>query len=116
MRHGKTVRKFGRVTKQRSALMRSLAVALINNKKITTTLAKAKELRPYVEKIITKGKVDSLAVRRHLQSHLDLKTIAVVITELSPKYKERNGGYTRITKLPTRTSDGAQMGIIEWVS
>lgn len=109
-------RKFGREKNQRNALMKSLVTALIKQGKIKTTLAKAKEMRPMVEKIITKGKTDTLASRRLLLSRLGLETaVSKVLKDLSPKYKERSGGYTRIVKLPQRISDGSPMAYIEFV-
>lgn len=116
MKHGTSIRKLGRVKKQRTALLRSLAISLIKHDKIKTTEAKAKELRPFVEKLVTKGKKNSVASRRLVSSRLDndiaLKKMFDVI---SPKYKEREGGYTRIIKLPKRMGDGGSMAIIEFV-
>jgi large subunit ribosomal protein L17 len=109
-------RKFGRETNQRRALLRSLAISLIKEEKIKTTEAKAKEIRPLVEKIITTGKADTLASRRLIQSRLGSEEASVkVLKELSPKYKERAGGYTRIVKLPRRKSDASPMAYIEFV-
>ncbi len=118
MRHHNTNRKFGRKTDQRRALMRSLAIALLKHKKIETTEAKAKELRKYIEKLITKGKKDDLATRRLLISKLGSGGVYVVdrIFELGKEYKDRPGGYTRIIKKGERIgSDGASMAIIEFV-
>ncbi len=118
MKHRTSTRKLGRVTKQRTALLRSLAISLIKHGKIKTTEAKAKELRPYIEKIVTKGKTDSVTSRRLISSQLGSGgTIALkkLIGEISPKYKDRNGGYTRIIKLPKRMGDGGSMAIIEFV-
>lgn len=114
MKHRKVGRKFGRVKNQRVALLRSLALSLINKGKIKTTEAKAKELRPFVERIVTKAKNDSIASRRLIRSRLgqDSKKL---FTELAPNYKERSGGYTRITKLGNRASDGSPMAQIEFV-
>jgi len=109
-------RKFGREKNQRNALMKSLAISLIKQEKIKTTEAKAKELRPMVEKIITKGKTDTLATRRLLISKLGSEIAAgKVLKDLSPKYKDRKGGYTRVVKLPRRISDGSPMAYIEFV-
>ncbi len=116
MRHHNSVRKFGRETGQRNALMRSLALSLVVRGKIKTTEAKAKELRPFIEKLITKGKNGTLGSRRIIISRLNSISGAKKIAEvIAPKYKERNGGYTRIIKLPTRMSDGAKMAQIEFV-
>lgn len=95
--------------------MKSLAYALVTNSKITTTEAKAKELRPMVEKLITKGKLGTLAARRVIASRLGQEGSAIVMKTLAPKYKDRKGGYTRIIKLPRRESDGSPMAIIEFV-
>lgn len=117
MNHGKTIRKFGRVRNKRTALVRSLLCSLIERGKIRTTLAKAKEIRPLVEKIITKGRNDNLATRRLIISKLGGNKIATgkVMDELSKNFKDRNGGYTRITKLVRRQSDGGEMAMIEFV-
>ena len=115
MKHGKKGKTFGRETKQRKALMRSLAVALIKNNRITTTQAKAKALRPYIEKMITKGKVQSLSTTRHLSSMLPTASVNKLVKEISPKYAQRPGGYTRLRNLAPRMSDGARMAIIEFV-
>ena len=119
MRHHNANRKFGRTTNQRRALLRSLAIALIKNEKIQTTEAKAKEIRKYVEKIITKGKKGDLATKRLLISKLGSGGVFVVdkiINELSKTYADRPGGYTRIIKTGERIgADGAPMAIIEFV-
>ena len=116
MRHHSNKRKFGLEKDQRNALMRSLARNLINENRITTTLPKAKELRPYVEKLVTKAKVGTLASRRLVISKIggekETKTLFDVI---APKYKERRGGYTRIIKLNRRALDAAPMALIEFI-
>lgn len=115
MRHAKANRKFGREKNQRVALMKSLTLALAKEGKIKTTEAKAKELRPYIEKLITLGKKETLASRRLIDSRVGKIAGKIIVTDLSPKYKERAGGYTRITKMVRRTSDGAPQAIIELV-
>ena len=115
MKHGKKGRTFGRETKQRKALMRSLAVALIDNNRITTTQAKAKALRPFVEKMVTAGKKPGVATTRLLAQRLPLASAHKLIKEISPRYASRPGGYTRIRLLIPRTSDGARMALIEFV-
>lgn len=116
MRHHDKNRKFGRERGQRRALLKSLASALIEKKKITTTEAKAKTLRPFVEKLVTKSREKSLAARRLRESRLSSKKAAdELVRTLGPKYEKRNGGYTRIVKLPRRRSDGARMAVIEFV-
>ena len=118
MRHGNVNRKFGRETGQREALMRSLTRELILREKIQTTVAKAKEVRPAVEKLITRAKNPTLANRRLLISALgsdDHSPVIKLIDVLGPKFKERSGGYTRITKLGQRASDAAPQAVIEFV-
>ncbi len=116
MDHGKRHRKFGREIKQRNALMRSLAVAFITHQRITTTQAKAKELRPMIEKMITKSKRPSLATTKLLSQELPPDAVTKLIKEIGPKFASRAGGYTRIRSLAPRMSDGATMAIIELVS
>lgn len=116
MRHHSKNRKFGREMGQRDALLRSLARNLINEGRITTTLAKAKSLRPYIEKLVTKGKSGTLAQRRVLISKISgEKEVKHLLENIAPKYKSRNGGYTRIIKLEPRKLDGASMAMIEFV-
>src|SRR3989344_5880134 len=115
MRHLKHNRKFGRETKQRKALLRDLALALIEKGRITTTQAKAKSLRIGIEKLITKGKTKNLAANRLLASQLGPKYAKKLTTELADRFANRQGGYTRIINLPPRQSDGARMAIIEFV-
>lgn len=116
MRHHSVTRKFGREKDQRNALMRSLARNLINETKIRTTLAKAKELRPYVEKLVTKAKSGTLASRRTVISKLggEPETKALFDT-IAKKYADRKGGYLRIIKLAPRKLDAAPMAVIEFV-
>ena len=115
MRHHKANRKFSRVKKVRTGLLKSLALSLVTKGKIQTTDAKAREIRPVVEKMITSGKKDTVATRRLLVARVGKIGAEKIVNELSPKYKERAGGYTRITKLPARKSDGALMAVIELV-
>lgn len=117
MRHQVKGRKFNRVKKVRTALVRSLASSLILKEKITTTEPKAKEIRPYVEKLVTKAKKDSLTNRRTIIEKIgqNKKVITKLFTELGPRFNERRGGYTRITKLGRRVSDGSPMAVIEFV-
>lgn len=115
MRHHNKNKKFGRKIGQRAALMRSLAVALVKEEKIKTTEEKSKALRPFVERLITNGKKQTLAARRDLTSQIGVMGAKKIFTVISPKYKDRNGGYVRITKLPRRESDGAREAIIEFV-
>ena len=117
MKHHKSIRKFGRVRNQRTALMRGLARSLILHEKIITTEAKAKELRPYVEKLITLAKTDSVARRRLIDSKLggQPQIVAKLISKVAPKYADRSGGYTRVIKLGKSGSDAASRATIELV-
>ncbi|MDD4989218.1 MAG: 50S ribosomal protein L17 [Candidatus Pacebacteria bacterium] len=116
MRHHNTNRKFGRETDQRRALMRTLAYSLIKHGHITTTEAKAKELRPYMEKLVTASRVDNREAIRLVQSKLPMKSaVNTLFKTIAPKYKDRKGGYTRIVKLQQRLSDGARMAMISFV-
>ncbi|HET8580962.1 MAG TPA: 50S ribosomal protein L17 [Candidatus Paceibacterota bacterium] len=117
MQHHKKGRTFGRLQKQRTALLRGLARDLILNGVITTTVAKAKEVRPFAERLITKGKTDSVATRRFLASELGNAddAVAAIVTDVAPKYKERMGGYTRIIKLGKIGARSADMAKIELV-
>lgn len=117
MRHGNQNRKFGRPRDQRTALMRGLAISLINEGKIKTTEAKAKELRSLADRLITYGKEGTVAARRRAASVLgepDSKIISKLFDELAPTYKERNGGYTRVIKMG-RTLAGRDEAVIEYV-
>ena len=115
MTHGNKNRKFGRKTGVRAALMRSLAVALVEQEKITTTEAKAKSLRPFVEKLVTAGKTPTVANRRLLVARVGTRAARKLSTTLGAKYKDRKGGYTRIVKMPRRVNDGSKMAVIEFV-
>ena len=116
MKHNITHRKLNRTTSHRKALLMNMSNALIKHEQITTTLPKAKELRPFVEKIITLGKNGDLESRRRavaiLQDQKNTKKIFDVIAE---RYKERSGGYTRIIKLGNRFGDNAPTAVIELV-
>ncbi|MBI1755413.1 50S ribosomal protein L17 [Candidatus Azambacteria bacterium] len=115
MRHLKKARKFHRETGQRKALMKSLATALILHDRIRTTEAKAKELRPMIEKMISKARVKSLTTVRFIRKTLAAEVAQKLFDEIAPKYKERKGGYTRIIKLGQRRSDGSHMAQIEFI-
>lgn len=116
MKHLTRNRKFGRKTGVRRALVRSLAGALIQEGKIKTTEARAKEVRPFVEKLVTKAGEGTLASRRMVISRLGGETFAKKLCdEIAPKYIDRTGGYTRITKLPARPGDASKMAVIEFV-
>ena len=113
MRKRKSGRKFGRERDQRNALMTHLAGALIANGKIRTTEAKAKELRPYIERLITKARKGTLAARRDLGRSLTAREVKTLVDDIAPRFISRPGGYTRIIKVPSRKSDGAKRAIIE---
>ena len=116
MRHRVAHRKLGRTSEHRLSLLRNMAASLIVHERIRTTLAKAKELRPFVEKLITMGKRDTLHARRHVLSTLPRKDVVRrLFSEVSPRFADRPGGYTRILTLGPRKGDGAQMGFIELV-
>lgn len=117
MRHSNNTRTLGRTRSQRTALVRGLAVSLIRDGQIKTTVAKAKELQPNIERLITVAKKDTLAARRTVSSRLGEptdQTIKKLFTDIAPKFKERNGGYTRIVKLGA-TSPGRDEAIIAFV-
>ena len=116
MKHDITHRKLNRTTSHRKALLMNLSNSLIKHEKITTTLSKAKELRPFVEKIITLGKKGDLVSRRKAISILqDQKNTKKIFDVISERYKERSGGYTRIIKVGNRFGDNAPTAIIELV-
>jgi len=118
MKHHKQGRTLGRVRRQRTALLRSLARELVLRGKIRTTEAKAKEVRPFIEKLVTRAKKDSVLNRRILLSSFGGGQEAIVsklITERASNYTKRAGGYTRIIKIPSRKSDNAKMAVIEFV-
>ena len=116
MRHRVAHRKLSRTTEHRLSLLRNMAASLITHERIRTTVAKAKELRPFVEKLVTLGKRDSLHARRRALSVLSSKTVVRrLFSDVSPRFSERPGGYTRILKLGPRQGDGAPMAFIEFV-
>lgn len=117
MQHKKQNRTLSRTRRGRTALLRGLAVSLFNEGKIKTTTAKAKELRPFAERLITVSKNDSVAARRNAASSLGEPQAAVIkklFEDIAPRYAERNGGYTRIIKMG-RTSAGRDESVIELV-
>jgi large subunit ribosomal protein L17 len=116
MRHGLSGRKLGVTSSHRAAMFRNMAVALIKHEQITTTLPKAKELRPVAEKLITLGKRGGLHARRQAYNQLRDDTIVAKLFEsLATRYKARNGGYTRVLKAGMRYGDAADMAVIELV-
>lgn len=116
MRHGKKVNHLGRTDSHRKAMMANMASSLIMHKRITTTLAKAKALRVYVEPLLTKSKNDTTHSRRTVFSYLqDKDSVNVLFREVAEKIANRPGGYTRIIKLENRLGDNAEMALIELV-
>ncbi len=116
MRHRVAGRKLQRTSSHRAALFRNMAAALIKHEQITTTTAKAKELRPYVEKLITLAKKGGLSNRRLAHARLlDDTQLVKLFDTLAPRYADRSGGYTRIIKAGLRASDAAPIAIIELV-
>jgi len=114
MRHLKKGRKFGRVIGQRKAFLKSLEEALILNKSIKTTLARAKELKPIIEKKISRAKSKSLSNIRLLRRGLSEMAVKKLVNEIAPNFISTNGGYVKIIKLMPRKSDGAKMAIIKF--
>ncbi len=116
MRHGNGLRQLSRTTSHRRALMRNMATSLLKFERFETTVPKAKELRPVVERLITLGKNDTLAARRQAYSYLTDKAIVhKLFADVGPRCKERNGGYTRIVRTRVRSGDAAEMAVIELV-
>ncbi|SFG95375.1 50S ribosomal protein L17 [Pedobacter insulae] len=116
MRHGKKHNHLGRTTSHRKAMLANMASSLIKHKRISTTLAKAKALRVYVEPIITKSKTDTTHSRRIVFSYLqDKETVTELFRDVAAKVANRPGGYTRIIKLNNRLGDNAEMALIELV-
>ncbi|HEU4520782.1 MAG TPA: 50S ribosomal protein L17 [Thermoanaerobaculia bacterium] len=116
MRHGMANRKLGRTSGHRKAMFRNQLASLIDNERIVTTLPKAKELRPLIEKLITLGKNDSVHARRNAAKMVqDESLVAKLFGTLGPRFAERPGGYTRIIKLGARRGDAAEMAILEFV-
>ena len=116
MRHGMAGRKLSVTSTHRLAMFRNMATSLLKHEQITTTLPKAKELRPYVERIITLGKRGGLHARRQAYAQLmDQKVVDKLFTEIAERYKTRAGGYTRVLKAGMRYGDAASMAVIELV-
>ena len=116
MRHGKVHRKFNRTAEHRKAMFANMSASLIKHEQIVTTLPKAKELRPIVEKLITLGKRGDLHARRQAIAQMKDETqVKKLFDVLGPRYKERNGGYIRILKAGFRFGDNAPQAVIEFV-
>ncbi|UCF69335.1 MAG: 50S ribosomal protein L17 [Acidobacteriota bacterium] len=117
MKHRCAHRKLGRTGEHRRATLRNLAASLFTRERITTTLAKAKELRPYAERLITRARQDTVHARRLVAGELrDRSLVKHLFDDVAPRFAERNGGYTRIIRLMPRRGDAAEMAIIELVS
>ena len=116
MRHGKAHRKLNRTSEHRRAMFANMAAALIKHEQITTTLPKAKDLRPIVEKLVTLGKRGDLHARRKAIAEIrDIPMVKKLFEVIGPRYKERQGGYTRVLKAGFRYGDSAPMAVIELV-
>lgn len=116
MRHGYAHRKLNRTAEHRRAMFANMAAALIKHEQITTTLPKAKDLRPIVEKLVTLGKRGGLHARRQAISQIrDVAMVRKLFDVLGPRYKARNGGYTRVMKAGFRFGDAAPLAVIEFV-
>ena len=116
MRHGLARRKLGRTSAHRTAMFANMAASLIKHEQIVTTLPKAKELRPFVEKLVTLAKRGDLHARRIAISRVrDVDQVGKLFATLGPRYAARNGGYTRVIKAGIRMSDAAPIAIIEFV-
>ncbi|QCK87146.1 50S ribosomal protein L17 [Phreatobacter aquaticus] len=116
MRHGKAHRKFNRTAEHRKAMFANMCAALIKHEQIVTTLPKAKDLRPVVEKLVTLGKRGDLHARRQAVSQLrDLGMVKKLFEIIGPRYQARNGGYTRVLKAGFRHGDNAPVAVIEFV-
>ena len=116
MYHGHKKRRFNRTAEHRKAMFANMCVALIKHEQIVTTLPKAKDLRPIVEKLVTLGKRGDLHARRQAIAQIkDVQIVKKLFDVLGPRYKERNGGYTRVLKAGFRFGDNAPMAVIEFV-
>jgi large subunit ribosomal protein L17 len=116
MRHGKAHRKFNRTAEHRKAMFANMSAALITHEQVTTTLPKAKDLRPVVEKLVTLAKKGGLHARRQAISQIkDLPAVKKLFEVIAPRYKARNGGYLRIVKAGFRYGDNAPVAVIEFV-
>src|SRR5579859_1939870 len=116
MRHLKRTAKLGRTSEHRNAMLANLVCSLIEHKRVTTTLAKAKAARSVAEKLVTLGKSGTVHDRRLAVARLHQEDAAkILFKDIAPVYKERNGGYTRIIKLGQRNGDASQQAILEWV-
>ena len=115
MIHGQKTKQLGRERNVRNALLKTMSVSLIRDGKIKTTETKAKVLKPIVEKLVTKAKVGDMAAKRFISAKVGPASSKILVETIALKYKNRNGGYLRVTKLDERKSDAARMAQIEFV-
>jgi large subunit ribosomal protein L17 len=116
MRHRSGYKKLGRSSAHRSAMLAAVVCSLIEEKRVTTTLTKAKEARRLAERMVTLGRKGTLAARRQALATLHRETpVSALFDDISPRFEGRNGGYTRVVKLRRRSSDSSEMAILEWV-
>lgn len=116
MRHNVRGRKLGRTSAHRTAMFRNQLASLVANESIVTTVAKAKELRPLAERLVTQGRKDTVHSRRRVRRWIsERKLVKKLFDEIAPRYQDRPGGYLRITKLGPRQGDGAELAKIEFV-
>lgn len=116
MRHRKKGRNLSRSPSHRKAVLRNMAASLFRHERITTTTARAKELRPYAERLVTLARRGDLHARRRAARHIhEREVLAKLFDEIGPRYAERPGGYTRVLKLGPRQGDAAEMALIELV-
>ena len=116
MRHGMKGRKLGRTTSHRTALFKNQLASLVERERIITTLPKAKELRRIVERVVTRGRADTVASRRWVRTWLqDRSLVRKLFDDISPRFVDRPGGYTRIIKLGPRQGDGAELAVLEFI-
>lgn len=116
MRHNVRGRKLSRTSSHRTAMFRNQLASLVEHERIITTVAKAKEMRPIAERVITRGRQDTVAARRWVRRWLPNRDhVKKVFDEISPRYADRPGGYTRVVKLGPRKGDGAEMAVLELV-
>lgn len=116
MRHGVKNRKLGRTSAHRKALFRNQLLSLMEQERIVTTLAKAKELRRMAERVVTRGRTDTVAARRWVHTWVPDRTLVKkVFDDISPRFEDRPGGYTRIIKVGPRQGDGAEMAVLEFI-
>jgi len=116
MRHGNRGRKLGRTSAHRIALFRNQLQSLMDKERIITTLPKAKELRRLAERVVTRGRSDTVSARRWVRRWIpDRELVSKVFSDISPRFESRPGGYTRIVKLGPRKGDGAEMAVLEFI-